>query len=52
MTPEFIQQAVMLLISAGAVYGGIRADIKAIHERIATAEKAIDKAHDRIDNLK
>lgn len=38
-----------VLIAAGAVYGGIRGDLRAMHERIALAEKVASKAHDRID---
>lgn len=35
----------------GAIYGGIRADIKAMHQRIANTEKSNEQAHKRIDNL-
>lgn len=44
-------QLVTVLIAAGAVYGGIRGDLKAIHENLRRIEKAADKAHDRIDLL-
>lgn len=38
-----------VLIAAGAVYGGIRSDLRSMHERIDLAEKVASKAHDRID---
>ena len=44
-------QLVTILIACGAVYGGIRSDLKAIHEKLNRIEKAADKAHDRIDGL-
>lgn len=44
-------QLVTVLIAAGAVYGGIRGDLKAIHENLRRIEKAADKAHERIDGL-
>lgn len=46
-----IQQIAMALIGAGAVYGGIRADIKAIHERVAAAQETAKEAHRRIDSI-
>lgn len=49
MTPEFIYQIGAALLLAGAVYGGIRADIKAMHERITAAAEAAREAHRRID---
>lgn len=49
MTPEMITQLVYALIGAGAVYGGIRADLRGMHERIVTAEKSASRAHERID---
>lgn len=44
-------QLVTILIAAGAVYGGIRSDLKAIHENLRRVEKTADKAHDRIDSF-
>lgn len=40
-----------VLIAAGAVYGGIRSDLKLMHERINHAERVANKAHDRIDGM-
>jgi hypothetical protein len=42
-------QIAVAIIGAGAVYGGIRADIKNIHERISDTSKSAGRAHDRID---
>lgn len=42
-------QIVMALVSGGAVYGGIRADLKAMHERIKAAQDAASEAHRRLD---
>jgi len=38
-------------IAGAAIYGGIRADIKAMHTRIEDAKKAADEAHNRIDRM-
>lgn len=45
-------QAITALVLAGAVYGGIRSDIRGIHEHLRRVEKSADQAHERIDNLK
>lgn len=37
------------IFMAGAVYGGIRADIKAMHERITGAQAEAERANRRID---
>ncbi|WP_176754627.1 hypothetical protein [Nitrosospira sp. Nl5] len=39
------------LIVAAAIYGGIRADIRSIHQRIEHAEKSLVEAHTRIDRM-
>lgn len=44
-----ILQTVAMLIAAGAIYGGIRSDIKSIHEHIRRIEEAAKLAHRRID---
>lgn len=49
MNPEFLYQLMAGIMMAGAVYGGIRADIKAMHERITGAQAAADRANKRID---
>lgn len=48
---SLILQIVTVLVACGAVYGGIRSDLKTIHERIAQIERAAEKAHDRIDGM-
>lgn len=50
-TPEFTLQ---LLATAGAIfasYAAIRSDLAALHERTATAIKAAELAHSRIDAI-
>lgn len=42
--PDVLVQIVVSLVAAGAVYGGIRADLK-------HAIRAADEAHRRIDSL-
>lgn len=49
MSADLISQLLYALIGAGAVYGGIRADLRGMHERILTAEKSAGRAHERID---
>ena len=49
MTPELIYQLLTALVLAGATYGGIRADIKAIHERLRDVKDIADEAHSRLD---
>lgn len=48
---SLLLQVVTVLIAAGAVYGGIRSDLKTMHESIRRVEKTADKAHDRIDTM-
>ena len=40
-----------LVLTAGAVYGAIRTDIKNIHEKINDIKDSSDEAHKRIDAL-
>lgn len=44
-------QLLVLVLSAGAVYGAIRSDIKAIHSKIANLEHQTEKAHDKIHEI-
>lgn len=44
-----LQLAVMLL-SAGAVYGGIRSDLKNTREKAEEAAHAARRAHERLDD--
>jgi outer membrane murein-binding lipoprotein Lpp len=50
MPNDLIIQSLIALASAGAVYGGIRADLKAHAEGIKAAAEAAKAAHHRIDN--
>lgn len=43
-----IVQPVAMLITAGAIYGGIRASLAGVMRDVARIEKSADKAHDRI----
>lgn len=51
MSQDLIAQGLYALVAAGAVYGGIRADIKAMHERISAAQRAANEAHRRLDTI-
>ena len=46
-----IDNMVVMILSAGAVYGAIRSDIKNIHEQIKRMETGIDAAHRRLDDI-
>lgn len=48
MTPE-LTEFLKLVFIGGAVYGGIRADLRSLHEQVATALKSASRAHERID---
>ena len=37
------------LITSAAIWGAIRADIKAMHQRMDDVKKVADEAHQRID---
>jgi hypothetical protein len=51
VAPDLLWQMFVGVVLAGAVYGGIRSDLKALHEHIRRVEKDADKAHERIDSL-
>ena len=40
-----------MVAGAGAIYGAIKTDLRAMHERIGRIERASDQAHDRIDKI-
>lgn len=44
-------QMVTGLILAGAVYGGIRSDLRAMHENLRRIEKMAERAHHRLDQI-
>ena len=39
------------VFTAGAVYGGIRSDIRHSHAKAEAAQKSADQAHQRIDDV-
>ena len=43
MTVDIVYQIALLLFGGGCVYGGIRADIKNIHENLKTIDQRITK---------
>lgn len=49
MPPDLLWQIGVTLVTGGAIYGGIRADLKAMHERITTAQGTANEAHKRLD---
>lgn len=53
---EFTVEAYILfvlaqIVTAAAIWGGLRADIKNIHSAMLHNEKAISDAHSRIDTI-
>ncbi|WP_321860722.1 hypothetical protein [Burkholderia cenocepacia] len=49
MDGAVLAQIVTAVCSSGAVYAGIRADLRATKERIARVEQDVSRAHSRID---
>jgi hypothetical protein len=39
------------LVTAAAIWGGIRADIRGMRDHIIRVEKSADKAHSRLDRF-
>lgn len=39
------------IFGAGAVWGAIRADIRNLHDKVASAHESAKEAHDRIDDI-
>jgi hypothetical protein len=50
LSPEFAVQLLTLLATGAAIYGGIRADLRAMHQRLGRAEHDITEARMRMDN--
>lgn len=48
---SLLLQIVTMILTAGAVFGGIRGELKAMAQSIQRLEKATEKAHDRLDAL-
>lgn len=51
LSDGLLWQLVTGLILAGAVYGGIRQDLRGIHENLLRIEKTAERAHMRLDQL-
>lgn len=49
--PDWLITLASQLAFAGALYGGIRADIRNLHGGLAEAKEAAKEAHQRIDNM-
>lgn len=49
--PDWVLHIGGMLFAGGMYYGAIRADLKALHEKIETANRAASRAHQRIDNI-
>lgn len=49
--PEWAFQLAGLIGAAVAVYTGIRADIRGIHEQVKHASESANEAHKRIDAI-
>jgi hypothetical protein len=45
-----VMQLLTLLATAGAIYGGLRADLKSLMQRMTHAEQDIEAARIRMDN--
>ena len=48
---ELALALVAQVFAAGAIYGGIRADLRAMHTRVTFAQERAEGAHQRIDTL-
>lgn len=54
MESGWVQAGLMLvgmLLSGGAVYAGVRADLARIHERLSHVGESSTRAHARIDEI-
>lgn len=47
---DFLWKLAAFLITAGAVYGGIRGDLKSIHERLAEHKDGIAELNKRLND--
>ena len=52
MNAELIAMIVAQCLTAGAIYGAIRSDINAMRRDVDRHDHALDRLHERIDNLK
>ena len=49
--PDWLIQLAGMLFAAGAVYGAIKGDLKALHESVRDAKATANEAHRRIDTI-
>lgn len=49
MDYNLLMQAAAIVVGAGAIYGGIRADLKQLRERVESNAQAVGRAHERMD---
>lgn len=49
VSPEFMN-FVAVVAACGVSYGGIKSDLKRMHESITANEKKVEHAHDRISD--
>ncbi len=47
---DAVLQLAVMLLSAGAVYGGIRSDLKAARDKADEAVSVARRAHERLDD--
>lgn len=47
--PEWVMQVTGLVFASGGIYGAIRADLKALHEKVSAATSSAHRAHVRLD---
>lgn len=47
---ESLLQLAGILVAAGAVYGGIRRDLRNMRENIQRHDRALDRVHQRLDD--
>lgn len=48
--PDWLINLIGMMLGAGAVYGGIRAEQAAMLRDIARHERAIERVHERLDD--
>lgn len=49
--PDWLMQLGQYAVIAGAIYGGIRADIRNLHTQVKAAQDSAAGAHQRIDGI-
>lgn len=51
MDNNLLLQVALYVLGVGAVYGGIRADLRHLHEKADAAKESARRAHSRLDDL-